>query len=81
MEKIFGISRGATQLVILSTIIIGTGMLIKIIKPEPDAVWQVVKDGEYFITKDAVETGRCVDFTDENGLPHTFCGRYKMIKI
>jgi hypothetical protein len=81
LENLFGLSRELTLLILGASILLTISMVYKIMAPPPMQHWQIIQNGEYYLTADPVENGSCVDFTDEDGQARTICGSYKLKRI
>lgn len=81
IEDIFGLNKELTILIIFSSIILFIAMFIKIIKPSEKKHWQIISNGEYYLTTDPIISGECVYFTDDYGLYRKICGIYKIKSI
>ena len=56
-------------------------MLVKTMKPTEKKYWQIIHNGEYYLTTDPIISGECVYFTDENGQSKIICGYYKLKRL
>jgi len=81
LEDLFGLTRELTILILTVSTILFLSMIVKIMQPPEKKHWQIIHNGEYYLTTDPVVTGECVDFTDEDGDSRTICGIYKMKSI
>lgn len=81
LEDLFGLTRELTILILTVSTILFLSMIVKIMQPPEKKHWQIIHNGEYYLTTDPVVTGECVDFTDEHGEYKTICGSYKMKSI
>ena len=81
LEDLFGLTRELTILILTVSTILCLSMIVKIMQPPEKKHWQIIHNGEYYLTTDPVVTGECVDFTDEDGEYKTICGSYKMKSI
>ena len=78
LEKLFGLSKEMTRVILVSSVLFAIGMLHIIIKPEPEETYQIVKDGQYHLTSDPITNGECVVFTDEDGMARRICKPFSM---
>lgn len=81
IEDIFGLNKELTILIIFLSIILFIAMFIKIIKPSEKKHWQIISNGEYYLTTDPIISGECVYFTDENGQSKIICEYYKLKRL
>lgn len=81
LEDLFGLTRELTILILTVSTILFLSMIVKIMQPPEKKHWQIIHNGEYYLTTDPVVTGECVDFTDEDGDSRKICGIYKMKSI
>lgn len=81
LEKLFGLSKEMTRVILVSSFLFAIGMLLIIIKPEPKETYQIVKDGQYHLTSDPIKNGECVVFTDEDGMARKVCVPFSMKRI
>ena len=80
-DKLFGLDKDTTSIIVIASAILCLAMAFKILRHKPEKHWQIVKDGEYYLTQDPLVQNGCVYFTDESGLARKVCGKYKMTKI
>lgn len=80
-ENLFGLNKDTTTMILIASALFCAAMAYKIITTKEEDNWQIVKDGEYFLTHDPLEEDGCVYFTDESGLARKVCGKYKLTKI
>lgn len=81
LEKLFGLSKEMTRVILVSSILFASGMIHIIMKPKPKDTYQIVKDKEYHLTSDPIVDGTCVVFTDEEGKARKICSPFSMKRI
>ncbi len=81
IEDIFGLNKELTILILFICTILFISMLVKTMKPTEKKYWQIIHNGEYYLTTDPIITGECVYFTDENGQSKTICRYYKLKRL
>lgn len=82
MEKIFGVSKGITILIIGSSLILILGILSRLIFHRGKTHFQIISpNGDYHITNEIVTDGDCIVFYDELGAKNRVCGSYTIKEI
>jgi hypothetical protein len=82
VENIFGVSRTVTYVIFGASIFLVIGMINSIFLHQEKIHYQIITpEGDYHLTTEIKEEGRCIIFIDELGKENRVCDSYTIKRI
>jgi hypothetical protein len=82
MERLFGVSRTMTYVIIGASLIFIIGVINSFVNHREKTHYQIKSpDGTFYLTTEVFESDGCVTFIDEYKAETKVCGSYEIKKI
>ena len=82
MERLFGVSRTMTYVIIGASLIFVLGVINSFVNCREKTYYQIkTSNGEFYLTMEVFESDGCVTFLDEYKAETKVCGSYEIKKI